>query len=621
MSSRSWRAVAARLDRGLYTLFSRHANSPRHDRDRDRYRGSGLSIGFETYLSRTYGISWLVGVAVAGAAFAFVLALTPDGPATVGRFVSAAIPGERSEIPVSGTPLLVAISLSIGAAGKRMTIALGGTYLRWQANARRAAIERTLPGAVRYLQVLADGSEGREAMLRKVTEGGAYGETGEAFERVLKTAALTGSLDTGLRNVARQTPSRELFAPFLLKFREHANQGTDSLRGYLRMESRMLSHQQSRARQRAGDYRNLLAELFIVLLVIPALVVVIVTVLSVLGSGLSKSISLPGEPTVRTLLVYGNAAFIVVVGACTAAVVARLRPSTHGRTYERTTGYETLRTALTSPASAAFVFAFPAVVVGWSLWAVGEPLANVILLGYAAYGLPVGTVAVNRARIDDMKDREIRDFIHAVAGHVSLGRPFESAVESAAGEVNFGALQSDVDALAFRLGLTTGSADVDTRREALGRFVARVGTPLAEQTIGLVSGALAVGSDAETTFETLQMEIGSLYHQRKRLQSAMFVYVAVGWTTALFVIGIVVVADAHVVEWFARFSADTSGSGTAVVPGADRDIWGFYIVTQATMLACGWFSGMCSRGRYAALLHSSILVVICYLVFVGAGTI
>lgn len=608
-----------RLDRAVYALFSRHAERPRHDRDRDRYRGSALSIGFETYLARTYGLSWLIGVAVGTAVLAFALVLTPSGPAATERFVSAAIPGEGGSVPVSGTTLVALGSVLLGGAGKRTTIALGGIYLRWRANARRAAIERSLPGAVRYLRALADGSEGRKVMLRKVAEQDAYGETAEAFGRVLKTAALTGSLDTGLRNVARETPSRELFAPFLLKFREHANQGTDSLRGYLRMESRMLSYQQSRANQRAGDYLKLLAQVFVVLLVSPALVVVTVTVLGVLGPGLERSISVPGEPTVRTLLVYGNTAFILVVGICTAAVIAQLRPSAHDRTYERPPGYETLRTALSNPASAAFVFAFPAVVVGWVLWAVGESPTNAVLLSYAAYGLPVGTVAVNRARLDDAKDRELRDFVHAIAGHVSLGQPFETAVESVAAEVNFDALQDDVDELAFRLGLTTGSAGVDTRREALGRFVDRVGTPLAAQTIGLVSGALAVGSDAETTFETLQMEISSLYHQRKRLQAAMFVYVAVGWATAFFVIAVVVAVDAYALERFVEISAVSSESVAASGVGSGRDTWGFYVVTQATMLACGWFSGIASRGRYTALLHSSMLAVICYLIFVGVG--
>ncbi len=610
-------AVARRFDRGIYALFSRHAERPRHERDRDRYRGAALAVGFETYLARIYGLSWLAGVASGLCMLVFGFVLVPTTPVAFERFVAASIPGEDVSPPVSRSTLMLVGAALFGATIKRLTITLGVSYLRWRASARRAAIEQSLPGAVRYLRVLADGSENRASMLRNVAERDAYGETATAFGRVLETAALTGSLDTGLRNVARETPSRDLLAPFLLKFREHANQGTDSLRSYLQMESRMLSHRQSRASQRARGYLKLLAELFVVLLVFPALFVIIVTVAGVLVPELSRSAPVPGSPTIRTLLVYGSSAFVLGVGACTAILIAQFRPPTHGRSYERPPGYETVLTALSNPASAAFVFAFPAVVVGWGLWAVGEPPVNVLLLGYAAYGLPIGIVAVSRARIDDAKDREIRDFIHAIAGHVTLGQPFEDAVETVARDVDFGPLQRDVDDLALRLGLTTGSAGAGTRHEALGRFVTRVGTPLAEQTVGLVTGALDAGSDTETTFETLQTEVGTLYHQRKKLQSAMFVYVAVGWATALLVVGIVI-AVIYVLEGFTQLSSVPVDPGEVDV---HQTIWQFYLIAQATMLACGWFSGVAARGRYTALLHSSMLVVICYLCFVAAGMV
>ncbi|CAI48170.1 type IV pilus biogenesis complex membrane subunit [Natronomonas pharaonis DSM 2160] len=614
-------SVASRLDRGLHALFSRHADSARHDRDRDRYRGAGLTVGFDTYLARIYGISWLVA-AVLAAAVAAILLVAPVDAATTA--LGAAAPGDVSLPSVPRLYSAVAAGVAVGAIGKRATVASGGAYLRWRVDARRTAIERTLPGAVRYLRALADGSEGRREMLRRVAKQDAYGETSAELRRVLRKAELTGSLDSGLRSVARETPSRELLSPFLLKFREHANQGSDALQGYLRMESRMLSHQRSRERQRAGDYLELLAELFIVLLVLPALLVIIVTVMSVLAPGLSRPVPIPGEPTMRALLVYGSAAFVLVVGGCAAALVVELRPANHGVSYDRPGGLETLVTATTNPASAAVVFLPPASALGGLLWWVGEPAVNVALLGYAAYGLPVGAISVRRARLDDAKDREIRDFVHAVAGHVSLGKPFDEAVQTVAEEVDFGPLQADVDDLAFRLGLTTGTRDGGTRREALDRFVERVGTPLSEQTVGLVTGALSVGSDAETTFETLQTEIGSLYHQRKKLRSAMAVYVAVGWTTALLVVGIVVAVNAYVLDGFAQLSSVSGASGVAIDPEAvdiERDAWRFYVVTQATMLACGWFAGVASRSRYEALLHSSALVVVCYLVFAGAGMI
>ena len=578
------------LDRGLYALFSRHADRPRHDRDRDRYRGAALRIGFDTYLARVYGASWLIGVGVACLALSVALALPSTTLSAVGRTVAAAVPGlDRAPPPAVPGLYTAVVALGAGGAGKFVTVRAGGVYLRWRASARRSAIERTLPGAVRYLRALADGSDDNHEMLRKVARQDAYGETSAAFERVLRKAALTGSLDAGLRGVARETPSREVLAPFLLKFREHASQGTEALVGYLRMESRMLSHRQSRTRQRASDFLELLAELFIVLLVLPALLVIIVTVMSVLAPGLSTTVGLPGAPTVRALLIYGSAGFILAVGAITAVLVSELRPPSHTPAYERPPGLALVASATVNPASAAVVALPAAAVVGGGLWALGERPLNAVLLGYAAYGLPVGLVALRRARRDDAKDREIRDFVHAVSGHVSLGKPFGAAVETVAREVDFGPLQADIDDLAFSLGLTTAGSGGDTRREALDRFVDRVGTPLARQTVGLVTGALEAGSDPETTFETLQTEISSLYHQRKQLRSAMLVYVAVGWTTALLVVGIVVAVNAYVLDGFAQLSSVSQGSTVAIDPQAvdvDRDARRFYVVTKATMLAC-----------------------------------
>jgi hypothetical protein len=207
---------------------------------------------------------------------------------------------------------------------------------------------------------------------------------------------------------------------------------------------------------------------------------------------------------------------------------------------------------------------------------------------------------------------------------MSLGRPFPAAVELVADGVDSGALQPDVDDLAFTLSLTTGT-EGDVRTDALERFTERVGTPLAEQTMGLVTGALEVGGDTEEVFETLQTEVGRLYHERKALRSTMLVYVAVGWTTALLVVGITLAVNASVLDGFAQLSTvSETGGRVAIDPEAvdlARDRYRFYVVTQATMLACGWFAGTASRGGYEALLHSGLLVSICYVVFAGTGMI
>jgi hypothetical protein len=105
----------------------------------------------------------------------------------------------------------------------------------------------------------------------------------------------------------------------------------------------------------------------------------------------------------------------------------------------------------------------------------------------------------------------------------------------------------------------------------------------------------------------------------------LLVYVAVGWTTALLVVGIMVAVNSYVLDGFTQLSAVAGAeSSMAISPNSiapERDRFRFYVVTQATMLACGWFAGTASRGRYEALLHSAALVGIAYVVFAGAGMV
>ncbi|WP_332898143.1 type II secretion system F family protein [Haladaptatus sp. CMSO5] len=623
------------FDRGLYALFSRHADHARHERDRKRYRGTDLRTSFDVYLARVYGLSWVVfGALVLWASV--VLLTVPDSLLTsIGSFVHQGLP-VLNRVTVPAIPrqyIALGVGLLVGGLGKRSTVVLGGLYLHWAASARRTNIEQTLPGAVRYLRALSSGSDGGRMMLHKVANQDAYGETSVAFRKALNKASLTGSLDEGLAMVARDTPSRDLLSPFLVKFREHAAQGTDALQGYLRLESRMLSHRQARARERASGFLELLAEMFIVLLVIPALFVIILTVMSVLAPGFSQPMNTPlGPVSPRALFIYGSAAFVLVVGAGAAVLVDSIRPPGQSTTYDRpTTVLSLFKTATSNPTSAALVWLPVALAVTGGLWSLGYAPENVVLLGYVAYSLPVGGVAFRRARLDDAKDREIKDFIHAVSGHVGLGRPFPKAIDRVSRDLDLGALQADVEDLAFNINLTTRgmsaaeeSQEGDLQRAALDRFVERVGTPLADQTIGLVAGALGVGSDTEDVFETLQTEIGRLYSEKLALRSALMVYVAVGWTTALLVIGIMVAVNGYVLDGFAQLSSVSGTHGIALDPNAvqpARDRRRFYIVTQATMLASGWFAGTANRDFYDALLQSGALVAICYFVFAGAQMI
>jgi len=620
---------ASSLDRVLYALFARHADDRRHVRDRKRYRGTDMRLSFDVYLARVYGLSWVVALAVALPTVVVAVTVADTLPISVAGVVGDVVPLARFALPVPPTTVVMAAAgVVVGSIAKTATVRLGGGYLRWLANARRNDIERTLPGAARYLHVLSSGGDDHRTMLRKVADTEPYGETAVSIRKVLNTASLTGSLHEGLRRIARDTPSRELLAPFLLKFSEHAQQGEAELANYLRMESRMLAHRQDRARQRAAGLLELLSEVFMVLLVLPTLLVIVLTVLAIISPALSEPITTPlGTLTARALVVYTSALFVLGLGVGASVVVGGLRPPGQTVEYDRPTGVlATLASATTNPASAAVVAVLPALAATLLLDAVGYLPADVALLGYAAYALPVGVVGVRRARLDDAKDREIKDFVHAVSGHVNLGRPFPQAVELVARDVDFGPLDPDVADLALNLGFTTPETGVDenVRTAALERFVETVGTPLAEQTVGLVTGALDAGSDAGTVFDTLQTEIGRLYHEKRELRANLLAYVAVGWTTALLVVGIAVAVGLHVFDGFEQLASVRGPSGY-VIEGSTIDLarerYRLYVVTQSTMLASGWFAGTASRGRYEALLHSGALVVVCHVVFAGVGMI
>ncbi|MGQ4554555.1 type II secretion system F family protein [Halobellus sp. GM3] len=629
------------FDRAAYALFAGRADSRRHERDRRAYRGTNLTVAFDLYLARVYALSWLLAVLFGGFAAAVVLALPPalleSAAATLlERIGQIGDGGLRGVAAADGLPptdrTLAVLAGGLGllvATGVRFGVVYaGGRHLRWRTTARRASINRTLPSAVRYLNVLASGSDSRRAMLRRVADTDAYGETAVALRKALNTAAMTGNVDEGLRRVARDTPAQDTLAPFLLKFREHAEQGSDALGEYLAMESRMLRHRQDRDRRRAEGFLELLAELFVVLLVLPALLVIVLTVMSIISPALAAPVRTPfGAVTLRALAVYGSAAFILAIGIGTAGLVGRLRPPDQHVVYRRPErATELLRTATTNPASAAVAFAPIGVAAFVASVLLGVDAVVALLVGYVGFAVPVGLVSVRRARLDDAKDHELKDFVHAVSGHVNLGRPFSAAVEHVARDVDLGALNPDVADLSLNLHLTTpgGDAGTDLRTAALDRFVDRVGTPMAEQTVGLVIGALDAGSDTGVVFETLQGEVGRLYHEKRALRSGMLVYVAVGWTTALLVVGISVATSAHVFAGFDRLSTMSELSGVAVDPGAvdlARDQYRVYVTTQATMLASGWFAGAASRGPYEALLHSGCLVAVCHVVFTGAGLI
>ncbi|UWG47185.1 Archaellum assembly protein J, TadC family [Halanaeroarchaeum sp. HSR-CO] len=609
MSERSW----TMLDGVLTLAFARNPNAPRTAHLRQLFRATTGSGDITVFLGRLYGLSWIAFALTAGIGYAFGQALPPVVDRRLVAGLSALPLLSPSFVEKVITPLL---ALGFGLLGKRATIRGAVVLLERRARRQRDRIERSLPRTVRYMHVLASGTTDVRSLIAQVAERErAFGETARAFQRIQGTASITGTVDDAIRIIARDTPSRQRLAPFLLTLRLRAREGPQALARFLHLESRMLARQDAQRAGTAKRYLGSVVQLFVVLLVLPAVAVVTVAV----ASGLSETTSLPAVETARwirgqVLVSPVSALVVLVLGFGASGLVYVLRPAGYrwSRYRSSNTLWRVVATAHRNPANA-LVLLVPlgTVLVGWFA-SHGTPVYTALTTGYVLVALPVGLIEWRRAKRDAAKDRYLPAFLHEVAHQVHLGRSFTEAAEHVADDERLGPLDPDVADLA--IDLRVAQNDRPVRGAALDRFVDRVGTPLAERTVGMIAGALDAGSQTAAAFEALQSEAGRLYHQERAVKDEMSLFLAIGWAASLLVVGIVVAVNVA-----ALGTTVPVGGQTAALSGGPTRPPMFYLLTQATVLASGWFAGVAGRGVYEGLLHSGALVLVTFLAFAGSG--
>ncbi len=498
------------------------------------------------------------------------------------------------------------------------------TVLAYLVRRRRAAIERTLPGAVRYLNVIASGTtDPRDLFAAVLEKRRIHGATADSFAAIGRHAELSGSVDVGIRQVARDTPSKEALAPFLRTFRKRYRDGAEPLREFLALESRLLASEDERTHRRESRYLTAVIELFVVLLVLPVLLVLASGAATIVLPDRLPTVALATVPELSRVLAGAGSLVILALGGVAAFFAYLLRPSGHrwaAPSPSRRPG-RVLRSSLKNPTNAVVVFGPIAVTVILWLWTQGTTPEHALLTGYLVLAIPVGLVDVRRARNRAAMDRMLPPFVQAVAERVDQGEPFRAAVDRVAEREDFGPLHTHVQNLAYDL--SVGGYDGPVRKRALERFIRRIGTPLAGRTIGLAVGALDAGADTRSAIATLQTETGRLAHAERARRSRFPVVIGLGWTVALLIVVIVVTVNLMVLD--TATAVDSGPVQGVVVDATFRQSVGerplFYVLTQASMLASGWFAGVAGRGVYEGLLHSGGLVAITFLVFRGVGLI
>ncbi|MFB6124769.1 MAG: hypothetical protein ABEJ59_02265 [Halanaeroarchaeum sp.] len=604
----------------LAIALGRSVDAPRHAAMRQRFRAAGGDGDFRTFLSRVLAASWVAFV-VGGGLGAIAVGTLPDAirAPLLATIADLGLPASLAP----GTMLALGGALAGGTVAKVATVRAAGAVLAHRARRRRERIERALPRTVRFMHVLATGTtEERDLLAAVADRQRAFGEVARSFARVLGTATVTGSVDRALRLVARDTPSRQTLAPFLLTFRARAREGSDAVERFLHLESRMLARRDAQRTDEARRYFGLVVRLFVVLLGVPA----VAAVAMALAVGLHATDALPTLPVealfrAEALASPWTALGIVGLGVLASGLVVAVRPPEfRWARYRTADDLGTLvATVARNPANALVLVAPLAVGLALWLWTAGRPATTAAVWGYAAFAVPVGLVDWRRAHIDAAKDRSIPDLIYAVADQVHRGRSFTEAVEQVAADGDLGALDPDVADLAYDL--RVAAPDRPVRGAALDRFAERVGTSLAERTVGMIAGALDAGSETAAAFDALQSEAGRLYHEEQAVSDRLSVVLAVGWLVSMLVVGIVVAVDVAALGTTITTTGrpDTVALLGTVGPGTGVGAPGFYLLTQATMLSSGWFAGVAGRGVYEALLHSGALVLAAFLAFAGAG--
>lgn len=612
--------IPTRLERLARHASSRIGSTDRYRSERRQFRALALDVDFETVFVAVTILSWSHFALAAVGTFLMLDGMVGD----LATVIPSGILQVGSDGRLGVSLLILVVALLAGGTALVLTRVAARGVLEYLLRRRRLQIERTLPGAVRYLHVIASGSvDPRRLFESVVAKSQIHGATAESFERILRIAAVTGSVETGIRHVARDTPSKETLAPFLLTFLEKTREGPDATRDFLRIESRLLARGDERQYHQESRYMRTVLELFVLLLVVPVVLILVAVGIPLLRPNMLPTVPLAELPELTSLLAGIGSLAVIVLGGAAAGFAYLLRPSGHRWAAPPPASHplDIIRGGLTNPTNT-LVLAGP-VVVGFVALAMvrGTPPETALVIGYVLLALPVGLVDVGRSRRRAEMDRRLPEFVHAVAGRLDAGMPFRRAVERVARTRDFGSLNPHVADLAFDLEMRAHDGAV--RKRALERFIGRVGTSLAGRTIGLAVGALEAGADMRAAFATLQTETGRLAHAEAARRSRFPVVIAVGWTVALLIVAIIVTVNLMVLD-SASPVAPGPVQGVVVDPslgvvGSDRPL--FYLLTQSTMLASGWFAGVAGRGLYEGLLHSGALVAVTHLVFTVSGLV
>ncbi len=507
------------------------------------------------------------------------------------------------------------------------------------ARSRKAKIDATLYHVASLMLGMAKGGTPLIDLFRTIAEERhVTGEIGKEFAIIVRNITVFGKdIITSIREVASTTPSQK-FRDFLEDLAS-VLEGGSSLSEFLEFKISHLTEERERAYELYVSSYEILAEIYVALLIVAPLFSLIVFVVMNMMS--ENTINLM-RGMVYLYIPLGGAAFIYLIkssklleeekwkgerrseiflhATISGNGVSRLkRKSGVAMFVKRVVGKIEksirMKTFLRDP-KLSFVFSVPAALLFFLAFSGKLRIENLLTFSFVIAVLPYTILYEYGSYKLKKLEKHLPDFLRGLGSLNESGLNVVTAIRVMSSS-QLGVLSEEVQKI--RRDIEWGKLVT----EALERFEERVGSTIVSKVVSIINRALMATSNVRAAIFAAATDVELLLDFRERLKNAMFSYMVIIYVTfGVFLFTVVVILQ-NFIAVFSNFS--TAGiSGTYFNPPNLAQLTTlFYHASLINAFVNGIIAGVMSEETISSgLKHSIFLMIVCLFVFafvVGVG--
>ncbi|ADC65685.1 Type II secretion system F domain protein [Ferroglobus placidus DSM 10642] len=506
------------------------------------------------------------------------------------------------------------------------------------ARSRKAKIDATLYHVASLMLGMAKGGTPLLELFRTVAEERhVTGEVGKEFSIIVRNVTVFGKdIITSIKEVAATTPSQKLRD--FLEDLAGVLEGGSSLSEFLEFKIAHLAEERERAYQLYISSYEILAEIYVAMLIVAPLFSLIVFVV----------MNMIGESTINLMkaMVYlyipiGGLFFVYLVKSSKlleekkwrgeSVVEVYLHATVNGKSsrLKRKSGIVVfmkraskwleraikMRAFLRNP-KLIFLLSIPAAAVFAAVFFKVMKMESLLTFSFVIATLPYVLLYEYRSYKLRKLEKHLPDFLRGLGSLNESGLNIVTAIKVLSA-TQLGVLTEEVRKI---------RKDIEWGRlvtEALERFEDRVGSSLVSKVVSIINKALMATSNVKAAILAAAADVELLLDFRERLKNAMFTYMVIIYVTfAVFLFTVVVVLQ----NFISVFSNISVGQITGIYfnpPDLANLTSLFYHASLINALVNGIIAGVMSEESVSAgLKHSIILMLTSLLVFayvVGVG--